>query len=98
LVIDLHGKFVRAQVKTGRLVKGAICFRTRSVQANTQRAVTRGYEGEADLFLIYCPETARIYSVPVDQAPGRCMHLRVDPTVNRQAQGVRWARDYELPA
>jgi hypothetical protein len=24
------------------------------------------------------------------------MHLRLDPTRNNQAQGIKWARDYEL--
>jgi hypothetical protein len=98
LVIDQGGRFVRAQCKTGRLVDGAVRFRTRSVQANTRRAITRGYSGEADVFLVYCPETGRVYSVPVDQAPRRSMHLRVDPTVNAQTERLNWARDYELPA
>jgi PD-(D/E)XK endonuclease len=98
LVVDLEGRFVRAQCKTGRLIEGAVRFSTRSVQANTRRAVTRGYRGQADVFLVYCPETSRIYSVPVDQAPGRSMHLRVDPSVNKQKQGIHWAEEYELPA
>jgi hypothetical protein len=98
LVIDADGDFVRAQCKTGRLLNGVIEFRTRSVRSNTARTVTRSYVGEADIFLVYCRDTDRIYSVPVDEAPRGQMYLRVEPTVNGQAHGVNWAKDYELPA
>jgi hypothetical protein len=54
--------------------------------------------GEADLFLVYFVETRRVYSIPVPDAPVGTMSLRVDPTGNGQARGVRWAEDYELPA
>jgi PD-(D/E)XK endonuclease len=97
IVIDLEGRFLRAQCKTGRLVDGVVRFSTRSVRSNTNRTFTRGYVGDADVFLVHCPETARVYAVPVENAPASCMYLRVDPTVNRQAQRVHWATDYELP-
>jgi hypothetical protein len=98
-VIDLQGHFLRAQCKSGRLVDGVVRFRTRSIRSNTSQTVTRPYVGEADVFLVYCPETGRIYAVPVEDAPsGGQMYLRVDPTVNRQAHGVNWAKQYELPA
>jgi len=98
LVIDIEGQFVRAQCKTGRLVRGVVRFSTKSVRSNTARTVTRGYTGEADIFLVHCPETGRIYSVPVGEAATGQMYLRVDPTVNGQVQGVNWAKEYELPA
>lgn len=99
MVIDLGGKFVRAQCKTGRLRNGVVMFSTRSVRSNTRRVVARGYEGEADVFLVYCPQTERVYVVPVETAPpGGNMCLRVEPTVNHQARRVNWARDFELPA
>jgi hypothetical protein len=98
LVVDTEGQFLRAQCKTGRLVEGVVRFTTRSVRSNTRETFVRRYAGDADIFLVHCPETGRVYSVPVEDAPGRCMYLRVEPTVNRQAQGVNWAADYELPA
>jgi hypothetical protein len=98
LVIDLDGKFVRVQCKTGRLRKGAVQFSTHSVRTNTRGWFVRDYSGEADLFLVYCPQTDRFYAVPVEDAPKRAMYLRVDRTLNRQSQGIRWAHEYELPA
>lgn len=46
----------------------------------------------------YCPDTDRIYAVPVADAANTLGTLRVDPPRNGQAKGVRWAVDYELPA
>jgi hypothetical protein len=98
LVLDIAGQFVRVQCKTGRFRRGVILFSTQSIQANTRRNLTRGYAGDAGLFLVYCPGTERIYAVPVDEATASCMYLRVDPPRNRQARGIHWAQDYELPA
>jgi hypothetical protein len=98
LVLDVDGEFLRVQCKTGRLRKGCVEFSTQSVRANTRQVILRGYKGEADLFLVHCPETNGIYAVPVDEAPTGHGYLRVEPTRNGQQQGIRWARDYELPA
>jgi len=85
------------QCKTGRLRQGVIRFSTRSVQSNMNRTVARDYTGDADLFVVYCADTERIYAVPVDEAAAGYMRLRLDPTLNNQARGIRWARDFELP-
>ncbi len=50
------------------------------------------------MFLVYCKDTEGIYAVPVGDVPMSEMMLRVTPTGNRQAKGVRWAADYLLPA
>jgi PD-(D/E)XK endonuclease len=97
LVVDMDGEFVRAQCKTGRVRNGVIRFPARSVRTNTRRTYFRGYSGEVEVFLIYCPDTRQIYAVPVGEAADGYASLRVDPTRNGQEAGVRWARDYELP-
>jgi hypothetical protein len=98
LVLDVEGRFVRAQCKTGLLRGGAVRFRPLSTQSNTRKTLSRGYEGEADLFLVYCPQNGLIYAVPVEGCTSRSMSLRVEPTLNGQAEGIRWAKSYELPA
>jgi hypothetical protein len=97
LVIDLEGEFVRAQCKTGRLRNGAIYFSTQSVRSNSKKTLSRDYLGEVDIFLVYCAATRGIYSVPIEEAPGGHASLRVAPTRNNQALGIRWAHEYELP-
>jgi hypothetical protein len=58
----------------------------------------RGYGGEVDLFIVYCPDTDRVYVIPAEDVPARGMWLRIDPPRNNQRKRVRWACDYELPA
>jgi hypothetical protein len=97
LVVDDGGRFLRIQCKTGRLQNGAIRFRTVSIRTNTKQILIRGYAGEIDYFGVYCPATDDVYFVPIEDAPpgSECM-LRVEPTRNGQAKGIRWAREYTL--
>ncbi len=97
-VLDAEEGFLRVQCKTGRLYNGVIRFNTVSIRSNTRQTFRRSYHGDADLFLIYCPETDRVYAVDVEEAASGKGALRVAPTANSQAKGVRWASDYELPA
>jgi hypothetical protein len=97
LVLDLNGEFIRAQCKKGRLRNGVIRFGARSTRLNSRGVFSRGYVGEVEIFLVQCPETNRIYAVPVEDVPPTEGWLRVRPTRNGQKEHVRWARDYELP-
>ena len=97
LVLDVGGSFLRVQCKTGRLRNGCVVFSAKSVRSNTCRAVIRDYEGDIELFLVYCPETNGLYAVPIDDATRTQGTLRIDPTGNGQGKRIRWARDYELP-
>jgi hypothetical protein len=62
------------------------------------RFVTSPHSGEIDMFAVYCPANDQVYAVPVTDAPLTDCSLRLDPTRNGQADGVRWAAEYELPA
>jgi hypothetical protein len=96
LVIDAGNRFIRAQCKTARLRDGTIVFNTCSIRSNTRGALARAYDGEADIFLLYCSELRTVYAVPVVEAACRSMRLRVEPAANCQTRKVRWARDFEL--
>ena len=99
LVIDVDGRFLRAQCKTGRLDRGVISFATQSTRANTRGVFRAPYDAtQIDLFLVYCPDTDRVYAVGVGEVRSGYGFLRVDPTANGQVKGIRWAADYELPA
>ena len=62
------------------------------------RVIHLNYRGEVDLFLVHCPETGRIYAVPVSDVGFNTTSLRVTPPASGQHKRIRWARDYELPA
>ena len=97
LILDIDGDLLKVQCKTGRLKNGVISFPTQSVRASMSGVFTRDYVGEADLFLVYCPENSRVFAVPVDVAPRTRMCLRVDRSLNGQSQRVNWAETYALP-
>jgi hypothetical protein len=56
----------------------------------------RPYRDDVDYFGVYCPDTDAVYLVPITDVPDRGACLRVKPTKNNQAKGVRWAKDYVL--
>ena len=73
-------------------------FSTTSVRSNTRGSIDRGYDGDAEVFLVYCPATDQIYAVPVDEAPAAAAVCGLSPPATGKPDGIRWARDYELPA
>jgi hypothetical protein len=97
-VLDMDERFLRVQCKTGRLRDGVIIYNSESTRANTRRTHRRGYAGEIDLFAIYCPDTAGIYLVPLEESTGTNGRLRIAQPGNGQLRRIRWAADYELPA
>jgi hypothetical protein len=99
LVVDDGHRLARVQCKTGRLRNGAITFAVTSTYGHHPHpaAVRRTYEGEIDFFAVYCPETAGVYLVPIDDVPTRSIaRLRVVPTRNGQKRHIRHAADYEI--
>jgi hypothetical protein len=96
LVLEIGGRFVRAQCKTGRLRNGVVRFKTCSVRSNRRETATRGYEGEVEVFLVYCWENECAYCVPADDANGFECWLRIEPCANSQSRRIRWARDHDL--
>jgi hypothetical protein len=98
LVIEEGGRFSRVQCKTGRLFRGAVCFRPHRLRAakretGWQRRVT-SYRGDVDFFGVYCPENDQVYLVPIEAAGDRICTLRVAPARNGQNKNIRWAREY----
>ena len=51
---------------------------------------------EIDYFAVYCEYTEKVYLIPVEDIASADGTLRVEPTANNQAKGVRWAQDYEI--
>jgi hypothetical protein len=98
LVLDLGDRFLRVQCKTAWIHNGCVEFATQSVRCNMSGAFTRGYDGEIDLFMAYCPQLDKFYAVPVEIAPPARCRLRLGPTANNQSKRIRWVVDFELPA
>lgn len=94
-LILVHGKKTRlAQCKTGRLRNGIIRGNACSNDHGSKR-VGRNYKGDADIFLIYCPDNGKIYIGDVDTFPSHKFHLRVNPAETNR-NNIRWAKDHEF--
>lgn len=99
LVIDDGSTLARVQCKTGRLRAGAITFAVTSCYGHHRHPMTarRTYEGQVDYFAVYCPETAGVYLVPIEDVPTRTSaRLRVEPSRNGQQKRIRHAAGYEI--
>jgi hypothetical protein len=98
LMIDLEPELLRVQCKMARRVSGVL-----SVRLQTSRYTPSGYvrtsytAAEVDVIAAYSPELRRGFLIPIQEASGRrSIHLRLDATKNNQAEGIKWARDYEF--
>jgi hypothetical protein len=94
LVIDEGGKFIRVQCKTGRIKNGILRFPTCS--SSTHRGgKKKGYRGQIELLMVYCPDNNKIYSIPVDEAPNTQCNLRIEEPRHKVNTVIRLAKDYE---
>jgi hypothetical protein len=96
-VLDRGGNFIRVQVKTGRLRDGTVRFATASTGSTTGHRTRTTYIGAIDCFAVYCPETLRVYLVPIGECAGVTMWLRLEPSASGQNKKIRLAGDYEYP-
>jgi len=96
LALDEAGQLTRIQCKTGMLRRGYIGFKT--CVADIRRPLgDGGYHGQIDAFAVYCPQNNKVYVVPIaDVPPVTYAILRVEPPLNGQITGIRWAKQYEV--
>ena len=100
LAFEMGDRLVRVQCKWARR-RGEVI----TTQLATQRLTPRGYvrstysADQIDFIAIYCPDTDDVYLVPIQDVDGQSyLYLRLGPTRNNQATGVKWAAEYRLGA
>jgi hypothetical protein len=54
----------------------------------------RNYKGQIEFFGVYYPTAKEVYLIPVDEVGVSAANLRIEPSLNKQISGVRWAKDY----
>lgn len=88
------GALLKTQIKTGWLSDGVIEFHTTSQHTNSTGNVYKSYDGDIDVFLVYCYETERVYWVR-ESAFNNSIHLRVEKP-KQVHDSINWAAEYEL--
>ena len=97
LVVDDGRCLLRVQCTTGRLRDGGVRFNACSNRGRSTPSAParRDYSGEIDVFAVYCYETAGVYLIPIGDLSAKAEGaLRIEPTRNGQATGIRFAAGY----
>jgi hypothetical protein len=98
LIVDLEPRLLRVQCKLARRTRGVLAIHLQTSRYTPNGYVHRSYSAtEIDAVGAYSPELGTCYLLPAGLVTGRRgLHLRLEPTANNQAEGITWARDYEL--
>ena len=98
LIVDLDPALLRVQCKLAQFLDGGVAIRLYTSRYTPNGYVYTSYSpAEIDAVGAYSPELNRSFLVPVEEISGmRAIHLRLAPTRNNQARGIRWADDYAL--
>jgi len=98
LIVDLEPSLLRVQCKRARRTGGALAINLQTSRHTPNGYVRGSYSAtEIDAFGTYSPEVGACYLLPISLVAGRrSLRLRLEPTGNNQAEGIKWARDYEL--
>ena len=92
LVVDEKGKFIRIQVKTGRLLGDTIQFPTYT--ATYESYVPKSYKGEVDYFGVWCEELNKSYLIPIEKTGDTGCSLRID--TDCKFKNANYACDFEM--
>jgi len=97
VVYERDGIFKRVQVKYVTMKDGIIEVYTESTNEKDGKRICKYYTSkEIDEFWIYCPQTDKLYSIPIlDVERQRSLRLRVDKP-KKEVNTIRYADDYEL--
>ncbi|MEA2140583.1 MAG: hypothetical protein QOC91_682 [Solirubrobacteraceae bacterium] len=98
LIVDLEPRLLRVQCKLAKRAGGVLSIRLQTSRYTPGGYVYTSYSAdEIDAFGAYSEELKRCFLLPIAEVEGkRGVHLRLDPSGNNQARGVRWASDFEL--
>jgi PD-(D/E)XK nuclease superfamily protein len=100
LIFDLEHSLLRVQCKWAQH-RGRVLIVPLYSTRRTAGGVRRTYysPSELDAFAAYAPATGLCYFASFDEIGSRqALHLRLEPTMNNQVKGIRWARDHEFAA
>jgi hypothetical protein len=93
------GMIMLVQVKTAQIIENGkyLTFLTsRNIRTNGTRNKRRSYVEEIDEFMVYSPDTEKVYSVAVHEAPATRMVLCLANGSRGPYKGTPLAKDYEL--
>ena len=99
-IFDVRSRLLRVQCKWASTRGDVVVVPLYSSRRTAQGLRRMCYSPEqVDAFAAYSPETERCYFAEMSEIGNlQVLYLRLRPTKNNQAVGIRWAKDYELAA
>ncbi|WP_277554345.1 group I intron-associated PD-(D/E)XK endonuclease [Halobaculum limi] len=94
LIVEAAQELWTLQVKTGSHRDDGINFRGVSQHTNASGNTYKPYDGDVDLFIVYCHELGSMYLVPEAEV-GSNMFLRTAEPSQRH-RNINWASEYEF--
>jgi hypothetical protein len=100
LIFDVGERLWRIQCKWAVKLNDVVIVRCRRVRRGPEGLIRRTYlPGEIDAVAAYCAAIGACYFLPAALSVGHAaVQLRLAPTKNNQAIGIKWAQDFELRA
>lgn len=99
LIFDVRPRLLRIQCKWATRYGDVIIARLYSARRARDGLRRMFYSAtEIDAFAVYCDDTKSCFFFSLEDAAQNEMRLRLAPTRNSQAKGIRWAKDYEFAA
>lgn len=95
VIVGEDARIVRVQVKCGRVRGACVRFNTCSTDHGKGRLP---YREKADVIAVHVRDLGKVFILPVEDCPSYAGSLRLDPALNNQRLGVRFAEDYTLEA
>jgi hypothetical protein len=89
---DGHG-FHPVQVRTGRVLGGAMIFDT-GTRVGASRRTRKIPHACIEYYGVYLPPTGESFLIPISECSSAKPTFRITPPMNGQVTGVRWAREY----
>lgn len=98
LILDLHPRLIRVQVKWAPRHGDVVIVRCQSARRTRNGLLTRGYSAlDVDALAAYCPDVDRCFLVPIALAgERRQMSLRLSPARNGQTGAILWASQFDF--
>lgn len=106
-VVDTGEKLLRVQVKyiSKTTIKGNSNINIQFIKGQNGRKTLDGKRKkihyspeEIDKFIVYCPDTDKLYDIPNNRWGSVALSLRIDNTIpkNNQIKRINYAKDFEL--
>jgi len=96
LLLELHGRFARVQIKISRNYNGMLEIHFYSTSTQGGKFIHKRYTPvEIEAIIGYNPSTDSMYILPPKLLKQGTFWLRLEPTTNSQKKGINWAKDYE---